>query len=214
MRSLARRMKTRAFDDSTPDGFVIDRVRDDFIEARYVERVSYTDKVVDPFGKELTFERIDFRQCGFRASTHGPGLELLNPPRSTQGLVSRLSEVSEFTLAVVALPVDVNSWATEFQRITHVDGIVDSIQIGAIELERGVFAKAVVRGSKDVREASRALTGARRYTLEKIQIRLRGSLQGSIVLTNTGGATLNTPDADNIIQALRESIPNALSAPS
>ncbi|WP_235185262.1 hypothetical protein [Cupriavidus sp. SK-3] len=212
MRTLAKRFKTKPFDDASTDGFVIDRVRDDFVEARYVERVEYTDKVVDPFGKELAFDRVEFKQCEFRAATTGPGLELMDAPRSTQGLVSRLTEVSDFALAISPLSLDVLAWAGLFQELSGVTGIVDVLQIGALEVERGILAKAVIKGEKDVREASTSLTKGKRYTLEKVQLRLQGAHRGTVLLTNVGAAKIDVDDPGEMVAALRQSLTEMLSA--
>lgn len=206
MRTLAKRLKSKQFGDQSRDGFVIDRVRDDFIEARYVERIDYTEKVVDPFGKELSFDRVEFRQCEFRATSQGPGLELLDAPRSTQGLVSRLTEVSDFELAIGVVSIDVIAWATAFQKFAEISGVVDSVQLGALELERGIVAKVVIKGDRDVREASTALTKGKRYALEKVQIRLQGSHRGAVVLTNVGGARIDVDDPDDFVIALRKAL--------
>lgn len=206
MRTLAERLKAKSFGDGSSDGFVIDRLRDDFIEARYVERVEYTDKVVDPFGKELSFERVEFKQWEFRASSTGPGLELLDAPRSTQGLVSRLTEASDFALAISPLSVNVLAWAASFQELAKVSGIVDSLQVGALELERGILAKTVIKGDRDVREACTLLTKGKRYSLEKVQLRLQGTKNDVILLTNLGSAKVDVDDPSELVVALRQSL--------
>ena len=100
MRTLGKRLKARPFGGEAMHGFVIDRIRDDTLEARYVERIEYTETITDPFGEELSFDRVEFRQSFFCATTHGPGLELRDPPRSLQPLMNRLSEATDFEVAI------------------------------------------------------------------------------------------------------------------
>lgn len=207
IRTLAKRIKAKAFNDNASEGFVIDRVRDDFLEARYVERLVYTDHVLDPFGRELTFERVEFRQVSFRVSAGWPGLELVDAPRSSQSLVSQLSEATDFTVAIVPLSVDVLKWAHALQEEMGITALVDSIQLGALQLGDGITAKAVLKGENDVRAACSRLTEGRKYSLEKVQLRLGKSGRGRVLLTSTATARVEMQDPDGAtLNSLRLSL--------
>lgn len=208
IRLLGKRIKARSFGSDVSHGFVVDRIRDDLLEGRYIERLQYTDTVVDPFGTEMQFERVEFHQSFFRASTQGPGLELLNPPRSVQMLLNQLSEATDFEVAITPQKVDVFAWGARFQKLSATSVIVDSLQINALELESGIDAKVVVKGDRDVRAACTAMTGTRRFTMEKIQLRFPKPLSGTIVLSNTASASLGVDDPqERLLQALRDSLP-------
>lgn len=210
IRSLANRIKLRSFDGESGHGFLIDRVRDDFLEARYVERVEYTDVVVDPFGKELTFERVEFRQTLFRASSSSPGLELIDPPRNVQALMNRLSEAVDFEVAITPATVDVLSWSTLLQDVGGVSSVLDSLQIGALEIEPGIVAKMVIKGDRDVRTACAALTQDRKFAVEKIQLRLANPHRGTVLLSSVGSAALSSGDSiEQLMQPLRIALAGA-----
>ncbi|WP_076997891.1 hypothetical protein [Variovorax sp. KK3] len=211
MRALAKRLKSKAFDEDSADGFVLDRVRDDCIEGRFIERFEYDDIITDPFGKELTFHRVDYNQCEFRTFDASPGLELVDAPRSVQAMVSRMLEATDFALAISPLSVNVLDWADTFQRAAKVSGLVDSMQLGALELASGISAKAVIRGDTDVREVGATLIEGRRHTLEKLQLRLPGLQRTKVVLTNVGSVKLESEVADELLPALRASLTSVLS---
>lgn len=194
IRTLAKRLKAASFGEESSHGFVIDRVRDDYLEARYVERIQFTDTVIDPFGRELAFEHVEFRQCSFKASGTAPGLELLDAPRSTQNLLNRLAEASDFSLAINPFSVDVLAWAARFQSLAGIELIVDSVQLGALELETGITAKAIIKGERDVRSACARLTSKRKYAMEKIQLRFTDPKPGLIILSNSGAAKFDAVD--------------------
>lgn len=63
MKTLGRRLKAKEFNGDATHGFVIDRLRDDLLEARYVERVEYTETITDPFGKELSSNVLNFAKA-------------------------------------------------------------------------------------------------------------------------------------------------------
>lgn len=197
MRTLGKRLKLKPFDGNTTHGFVVDRIRDDMLEARYVERIEYTETITDPFGKELSFDRVEFRQSYFCASTHGPGLEVRDPPRSLQPLMNRLSEATDFEVAITPYAVDVLAWASRFQAGTGLPLVVDSLQMNSLQVEDGITAKIVMKGTRDVRAACTSLAANRKFEMERIQLRLGGHT-GSIILSNTGSATLNVDDTNDV----------------
>ena len=206
MRVLAKRLKARSFEGDLPEGFVLDRVRDDYLEARFIERVEYDDTVTDPFGKELSFHRVEYRQCEFRASVDGPGLELIDAPRSVQAMISRLAEVTDFGLAISPLTVDTLAWARHLQRYMNITGMVDSLQVGSVELAPGIVAKMLVRGSSDVLNASKDLIEERRHIIEKVQLRLIGAHKTTIVLASSGMARIDSDVTTDILDSVRRSL--------
>lgn len=211
IRTLAKRIKMRTFEGETGHGFFVDRVRDDYLEARYVERIEYTDLVVDPFGKELTFKRVEFRQTLFRASAAAPGLELIDPPRNVQALMNRLSEALDFEVAIVPAVVDVLSWSAVLQKEGGVSSVVDSLQIGALEIEPGIVAKVVVKGNVDVRSASTEITQGRTFAMEKIQLRLASPYRGTVVLSSGGSAAMSSEDSvEHLLAPLRMALASAI----
>jgi hypothetical protein len=198
MRTLGRRLKSRPFGPDSTHGFVVDRIRDDMLEARYVERIDYTETITDPFGQELTFERVEFRQSHFRATTYGPGLEVRDPPRTLQPLMNRLSEATDFEVAITPHSVDVLKWAAKLQLSTGLTLVVDSLQMNSLQLDEGITAKVVFKGDRDVRQACIALAANRKFLLERVQIRFERH-GGTIVLSSSAGAVLNLDDPDDVL---------------
>ncbi|BAI76207.1 hypothetical protein AZL_d03810 (plasmid) [Azospirillum sp. B510] len=204
IRVLAHKIQGNLFTQDSRQGFVIDRVRENYIEARYIERISYTDVIIDPFGSELSFPKVEFRQSQFRASSQSPGLELINPPRSVAALMNRLSEVADFGLAISSIGVDVTAWAELLQAEAFTDATIRSLQIGALNIETGVSARAVITGNHDVRSACQALVQDRSFVVEKIQLDIFAPQRCAVILANNASAKIATNDqADAIVEALR-----------
>jgi hypothetical protein len=206
MRSFAKRLQVKRFDETVTDGFVVDRVRDDFVDARYVERLEYDDTVVDPFGRELSIHRLDYRQCEFRASTEGPGIELIDAPRAIQTMVSRLAEVTDFRLSISQLSVDPLIWAQSIQTTMKIRGVVDSIQIGSLELSAGVDAKVVIRSSTDALGASAKLVEGKKHLIEKLQLRIPGSRKTVLVLSRNGSVRIDSDTPDELLPFIRDAL--------
>lgn len=210
IRELSRRLKRRNFSPESGHGFIIDRVRDNYLEARYIEQIKYTDIVIDPFGKEFSFDRIEFRQTLFRATEYGPGLELINAPRSLQPLMNRLSESVDFEIAINSISVDVLSWSEFFESLCGLSFVVNSLQIGELEIETGINAKILLKGSRDVRIASCNLTNNKKHKVEKLQLQLSKPHGGTVTLSATGSVSVSSESlADQLTQPLRASLAKA-----
>ena len=212
IRTLAKRVQQQEFSEGRVSGFILDRVRDDSLEARFVERYEYTETVSDPYGKELTFDRLEFRQTAFRATPGWPGLELLNAPRSTQSMVSGLLEACNFELAVSPIDVNVLTWADDLQRALGAEAVIDSLQIAALMVADGINAKVMLKGEKDVRAACREMVQGRKHILEKLQLRVTvGATRTTVVLTNGAGAKVDGADVPvELVEHLRSSLPKPL----
>lgn len=202
VRELHQQLKKAAYVDGAPDGFVIERVRESRVEAKYVERREYDEKIVDPFGHESRFQRVDFRLTEFDVLPAEGYLELHDPPRGSSSFMSRLSEVTNFSMAVGRLDVDVLSWAKAFERQRDTRAIIDSIQVAGLQIDEGVTARLVVRGNKDVRQALKEMIGKRRVVIERVQLRMSGKSDPSILLTRSASAKIAEDDPE-LIAALR-----------
>ncbi|WP_122499494.1 hypothetical protein [Pseudomonas viridiflava] len=205
--SLASRMKTLAFSENQSHGFFVDKMRDELIEARYFEKISFTETITDPFGNETTFDRIEYREASFRITESQPTLELINAPRSVQALLNRFSEITDFAVSIEPIHIDVLSWAGELLKSIDGAGNLDSMQISKVDLGNKAFAKILITGEQDIKSASAELIRDRKHIVEKVRIRLKQPLKGSIVLTNSGAATISMEDiSDKIVRALRSSL--------
>ncbi|MYM96402.1 hypothetical protein [Duganella vulcania] len=206
--TLAKRLKAKPFSSQVRHGFVVDRVRDESLEGRYIERIEYKETVTDPFGVELSFERVEFKKSEFRISISRPGLEIREAPRSFQGLMNQLSEVVDFKVSIASESVSVLEWADKIQYLAKRPIIIDSIQINSLSLKEGVSAKIIVKGEKDVRVACDALTKGRHYLLEKVQLRFVDNISnGFIILGSSGSANLEIDDSSGeLLKIVREGL--------
>lgn len=209
IRTLSKRIRQLEFSEGRASGFILDRIRDDLLEGRFVERYEYTETVSDPYGKELTFDRIEYRQISFRATPGWPGLELLDAPRSTQSLVSGLLEASNFELAISPIEVNVLTWADELQRALGAEAVIDSLQVAALMVADGIRAKLMLKGEKDVRAACKEIVQGRKHVLEKLQLRVTvGGSRVTVLLASGASAKVESVDVPvELVEQLRASLP-------
>jgi hypothetical protein len=207
LRAIATKMRSRAFTPEAFDGFLVDRARDEFIQARYIEKRSYKEAITDPFGEEQTFDRVVYHQVHFTLFREFPQIQLQSPPRSTQSFTSRLLEISNFSIGISALQVDPIQWADSIRR--KIDGrvLMDTVCVSNVEVGPSIFAAMIVKGESDVRESLKAAVGGRSYTVDKVRL-LWTAPTGAIAVTlsSNGSAKLDGGDRDTVT-VLREALP-------
>jgi hypothetical protein len=208
MRSLGAKMKTQLFTAESFDGFVIERVRDNFIEAHFIEKLIYQEKTTDPFGKEEVLDRVVYRDVDFTLFSDYPHIELRDSQRSTKEFVSKLLEICNFSLVISPVSVNLLDWVQAIQADTGQQLVVDSLQISGLEIEVGVVAKVLLKGTKDVRQALDHLSVNRNFALEKVQVKMNVDNQVvAIHLTNAGSVKVQTDYFNDLVPILRGSLP-------
>ncbi|WP_157380390.1 hypothetical protein [Burkholderia ubonensis] len=208
MRTIGNKLKTMPFTEESMDGFVIERIRDDFIEGRFIEKYAYQEIVADPFGTEEVIERTGYRSTDFTLFSQFPYIELRNGQRSIKEFVNRLLQACNFTLVVSPVTVNLMDWVSSFQRTAGHRILVDSVQVSGVALEEGITGKILLKGDRDVREAIDNIVGGKRYTLEKVQIKIDGVGKNlAIHLANNGTAKIPPDHTSELLPLLRQSFP-------
>lgn len=209
MRTIGNRLKGMPFTEDSIDGFAIERIRDDFVEGRFIEKYTYQEVIADPFGTEEVLERTGYRSTGFTLYSQFPYIELRNGQRSIKEFVNRLLQACNFNLVVAPVTVNLLDWIVSLQELFGQKVVVDSLQVSGVELEKGITGKILLKGDKDVREAIVHIVGGKRYTLEKVQVKLASSGQRiSIHLANNGSAKIPPDHTSELLPLLRKSCPN------
>ena len=208
MRAIGNKLKALPFSEDSMDGFAIERVRDDFIEGRYIEKYIYQEVNSDPFGKEEVIERTGYRSTDFTLFAQFPYVELRNGQRSIKEFVNKLLQACNFTLVVSPITVSLLDWVASFQKITGQKIVVDSLQVSGVALGEGITGKILLKGDKDVREAIDNIVGGKKYTLEKVQVKMTsGGKSLSVHLANNGTAKIPPDHISDLLPVLRQSFP-------
>ncbi|MCB8823289.1 hypothetical protein [Microvirga rosea] len=208
-RVLSDRLKELQFTSEAQNGFIVDRLRSNRIEGRFVERQEISQTVESPLGETILYERIEFRETAFIVAPDRLGLEIINPPRSMSLFLSRLAEACDFQVAVTEIRVDVTLWCERLSANLGKQLDIISCQLRDIKLTENITATAVLKGSSDVRQATRLLTDGMPYINDKIKIQVQGSPSQSLILTRHGSATLDRIASESLLDPLRDALYSA-----
>ncbi|WP_266157569.1 hypothetical protein [Dyella silvatica] len=212
LRSVANALRQNAFGPSSDDGFLVQRVREDYIEATHIERIVLQETEFDPFDNESTFVRTSYRKTNFRLSPSFPQLEIRDPPRSLSLFFTRLSEAMSFDLSIKPLVVDLSSWLARLEEVVVEPLVIDALHAGNLQVERGVNASVLLRGDHDVRSAMAKLTKQKPCVIDRMQLRLPVASGGAVsaLIHRSGGVTFGVGVAEDALKLLRVSFAKAL----
>ncbi|QWT19516.1 hypothetical protein KPL74_17430 [Bacillus sp. NP157] len=209
---LAKGLRTNPFDPERASGFVVDRVRKTYVEARYVERLEFDITDIDPFGEEFTTHQIQYKQYAFVANTGESILEMVNEPRSSNVLISSLSEVCGFRLTVEQSRVDALQWLRLLERNSGEAWRVESLQLSGIRITPSISAKAVLSGTGNVVDSVSDLVGRKPHTIDKIKARRTSDRRGAVILARDAVASVQGfgNEEQIVVQILRDTLGQAV----
>lgn len=187
IRQLGSALKEWQFTEGSDEGFVVDRLRRDSIEARYVQRETVTEVVVDPFGNETSFSTVKYQEQSFAVVADSPCIEFRGNVRHVHSCLGLLSLATNFKVAVRPMKVDVTQWLNEFVPMVPFPVALDAFQVGSIVFPDGASARALVKaGNGDAQAAMESITTKKPHVVEKVRVKhkqLGG--KGAVVLSSS-----------------------------
>lgn len=208
IRTLGSRMKAERFTPESFDGFFVEKIRENSLDGHFIEKLAYQETTIDPFGKEEISDRVEYRKLYFALYSEFPNIELRDSQRSSREFINKLLELCNFSLTVTPISVDLMQWVQAFQAEINQNIVVDSVQVRGMVIEDGVTAKILLRGEKDVRGALLGLCGLKKFTLEKLQVKIKsGSQFIPIQFSNAAAVKIPTDSLDDLLPILRRTLP-------
>ena len=209
LRSMAAKISSSPLKVDGDMGFRIEKTRNDAIEAMYHQRFTWTERTVDPFGREFAFERTEYRSVRFVLSRNYPELEVIDAPRGLNSFFSRLAEITDFQAAIEPLSVDVLDWAAAIRKSRAPQFRVAGITVSDLNVEDGIVGRlTIVSREKDVQAALSRLLARRAYSLQKLQIVFRDVYAaGSLVLAADGSVRSDNELDLDVLKEIRHALP-------
>ncbi|WP_284456011.1 hypothetical protein [Alloalcanivorax xenomutans] len=195
---LAKELKSNFFSQESNEGFIVDSVRKDYIDCRFVEKIHIKDELSDPFGNVIVQERVDFLEHEFRISKSFPGFELLQPQRSVGRLVNKLLEICEFKLSFSRIVVDPITWVEEIALISNLEMKIDSMHFSDVYIDENCVAKVITSSPYDVKAATISFLEGKKKKLKKVKVSFDKAGNNHMVLSDNGAAAIKCYDPEMI----------------
>lgn len=196
-RSLAARMRRHLFTDELSQGFLVDRVREDYLEARFIEKLSFKKTMKDPFGNDLAIDRTEYRQVPF--TLYRDELELRNPTRATSAFFTALQLITDFNVAITPLQTPVLQWIDQLQEKVNKTVVVERVQVSHVPVATDIFATILLQGGADVRDSLTTMAGQHPVVVDKARVRWTSASRSVVMhLERTGVASCAARDAEHL----------------
>jgi len=202
---IAKKLAERSFGGDVTDGFIVRSLRDDSLTATYVERNSYRETLLDPFGDEFIQDRISYKTIDFVLYSTFPGLEVFDAPRSILGLNALLSDVLDFDMILLPIQLDVLKWVQRVGDMSPI--IVKAIQASGVPLTDGIVGDLVAKSSKNLLDRIDEIPGLGLAQIKKIQVSFPDltATRGGVFTSNATYASTFEAEPE-FIRLVRESL--------
>lgn len=206
-RDLGRRLADSKFAADSTKGFILTRTRNDIIEGKYFERFLTTDIVVDPFGDEKSYERIEYQSTQFLFSPDFPQIELSNSPRSINSFTSQLLQIMDFKLEWITLNLNVLKWAEQIEKLIGSKITISQIQITGLKADEFTTLTASLTSTRDIRGALADFTKKRSHQLERLVASVPAEGRILRIELRSDGTIRLPEDGASILPIVRRSVP-------
>ena len=204
IRQIGKQLQKAGFTAESGEGFVVDRIRDEYVEARYFERIAFQQSVSDPFGNTFVVERLDFRAVDFTLTKDFPELELRMAPRGLRGFTSGLLKASGFSMEIEQHNVKLSKWISAIERELATKISIRAAITSGIELQKGAKARIAVTGPADVRAGLAELVPNYPFELETVEIDFPfGKSSHKVVLTADSSLRYSAKTPEEVTSAIR-----------
>lgn len=191
-------------------GFRIDKVETGSLLFRFIERIEHNEQSEDPFGKLLSFHRLEYRQTSLRLSDRPPEIEVHNAPRSMRLLLNELSAAIGPQVEIDPIKLAVEAW---LRSLEHTVGKVKVVlrEVTNLEISPRASARLLVFGQEDIRRHGDLVsrTGSSRVERIGVEWQARGDLFACEIHEN-GRAKHQVGSEEAVVVQLRKSLSHAL----
>lgn len=150
LKAAGARILAAEYTDEKGIGFSVKEIRPSHLQGTFIHKVELSETVEDPYGKEIIFERIEFRRIPFKISLTAPELEVVVPSRGISLFIGQLSVA--FSMSLRIDPIQIEPFQVFDALKTEKDPLIASaVKINEIALSKHVTAKCTVSGTSDVR---------------------------------------------------------------
>ncbi|MBE2203738.1 MAG: hypothetical protein IAE94_05330 [Chthoniobacterales bacterium] len=150
LKAAGARILAAEYSDEKGIGFSVKEIRPSYLEGTFIHKVELSDTVEDPYGKEIIYERIEFRRIPFKISLVAPELEVVVPSRGISLFIGQLSVA--FSMSFRIDPIQIEPFEVFDALKAEKDSLIASaVKINEITLSKSVSAKCTVSGANDVR---------------------------------------------------------------
>jgi hypothetical protein len=206
---LFGKLRAHPYSERSGAGFRILRSTKQEASGEFIERFDYETVVEDPFGKVQRFTRVEYQTVSFHISGDAPGLELVDPPRSTKAFVGSVGAATDHQIAIEPVYPPVAPW---LQAIEHRVGKlrVKSMEMSGLVLSATTSAAVVVTSGSDARKDARSLISQWKGQMVAAEIEWRDGDDLVACSLSNRGFTYEDRDEPRVVGKVRDALRQVL----
>jgi len=196
------------FSENQQYGFKIYKRRENYIHASYIEVKEVEEEIENPLNNELTlYKRILFEKNDFIIENNLFGLELINPSRSSQHLLTAIASLSDFNITIKPLNYSLLK-LIPILKLKLENLTINQIECTDIKITNLTSAKIIAKNSQnDLFDDLEKFLQNKEYLIENIKCGFYfNSHFSSFELSNHGSLKANKNTLEYISPIIKESI--------
>lgn len=166
--SLGMKMLDVQFRAGETHGFILSKRNKRTIQGKYVQEKLIVKEIEDPFGKKVTYERVDYSVTKFELTgRQGISLEIEDPPRSLKPFIRAVSDLAGLGFSAINIQMNL------MECIETLSIKLDKLNIRAIDcsqvnVDNQSNAKIRLEGEGDVKKSLNKFVGNRYRKVDRV----------------------------------------------
>lgn len=206
LKTLGEKLLRMPYSKSNRVGFRMDHIKPDVINGRFIERVEFTEVLMDPFGIEVKIDRVRFDTTDFSVYSDVQLIECLNPGRNLKNFLNEVAKTANFEVTISKVEIPLQEFAktlgTGAKSMAITKAVADDIEMAA-----GVLGQLQAAGAVDIRKPLQQFLGDRKYALNRIRVVLEAEDEKLTLEASRAGTVSSASQMDaKLRQVLRKKV--------
>lgn len=208
-KKLRQQLARDLYRDDTGQGFHLHKSTSTEIDGRFVQKVAYTEEIISPDGSLTEDSRISYVHTRFRVRPISCGIVLLDPPRSSNALVFRLSQLLDHGISIEPSSINLIKLKRAIQkRMGQVH--VTTVKILGAPLTPNAVGDITISDDYDALEIANEQFPNHRRRIGKIDMVLGSEFGSPRICASRSGALSINKESTSMIDSLWESVSSAV----
>lgn len=191
------------FTESKGKGFIFEKIRDDFCQGRFVEKIITEDKIGSLYGDTTTVERIDYRSTAFSIdSKFLPIISITNPPRTLKPFAQAIVKNIGLGVSLEEIEISPFDWFENLSK--YLSLTIAQLDISQVQVADFALAKMQINSTHDLKQYFMKELRDKQSRLERLTASIHDpDHQGKLKLFRNGMAHIESKGEAGLIELLQ-----------
>jgi len=187
-----------------PVGFEIIDIKKNIILAKFIQRETKVEEIINPLGKVEKYESTRYIVFDFKVTRLAKGkalIRVINPPASLKSFVMLISDICDNKLSIEKVELDLVSF---YKKIENIDSIIRydfiGLQASGIQFGKTSIAKMEIVSSSNVFEEFLYKYNNKKYKLDKIKFKARVNSGDELAELSSSGSAKCTKGIESVLE--------------